>query len=155
MIKRRPLDAKDLLASQNLRRIWFANHRRLGLTQESAAAALGFAGQSAVSQYINGRIPLNTEAVLKFARLLGVAPEDIDPRVGSLLPPAAATGIRDTAGLYRTLTPVQRDVLNLLDGLTAAQQAALIEQMRSMAKTNDDLLRQLLDRAQSSNHAPP
>lgn len=35
-----------------------------------ASALLGF-GQSALSQYLNGRIPLNVEAAIKFSEMLG------------------------------------------------------------------------------------
>jgi predicted transcriptional regulator len=38
----------------------------LRLTQEKAADALGFSTQATVSQYLNGSIPLNTDATLKF-----------------------------------------------------------------------------------------
>lgn len=46
------------------------------LTQEVAAAELG-SGQSAVSQYLNGTIPLNYRALLVFARLVGRDPSEI------------------------------------------------------------------------------
>jgi len=49
---------------------------RLPFSQEAAAATLGF-GQSALSQYLQGRIPLNVQALVKFARMLGCAPGDI------------------------------------------------------------------------------
>ncbi|MFP1463138.1 helix-turn-helix domain-containing protein [Escherichia coli] len=38
---------------------------------------LGFESQGTVSQYLNGKIPVNTDAALKFAALLKVKPEDI------------------------------------------------------------------------------
>lgn len=44
----------------------------LRLTQEKAADALGFSTQATVSQYLNGSIPLNTDATLKFSALLGL-----------------------------------------------------------------------------------
>lgn len=46
------------------------------ISQEAAAAQLGF-GQSALSQYLNGHIPLNEPVLWKFCELLGVAPEEI------------------------------------------------------------------------------
>jgi len=39
-----------------------------GLTQAQLADDLGFANQSAVSQYLNGKIPLNVEVSVKFAK---------------------------------------------------------------------------------------
>jgi transcriptional regulator with XRE-family HTH domain len=49
-------------------------------SQLDLAEQFGF-GQSALSQYLNGTIPLNLRAVLKFAEKLGCAPEEISPIV--------------------------------------------------------------------------
>ena len=46
--------------------------KELKLTQELAAELLGFESQGTVSQYLNGKIPVNTDAALKFAALLKV-----------------------------------------------------------------------------------
>ncbi|MCY1360467.1 HTH-type transcriptional regulator PrtR [compost metagenome] len=54
------------------------------LTQELIAHTFNWSGQSAVSQYMNGHIPLNLQALLGFASLLGVHPSSISPR---LVPP--------------------------------------------------------------------
>ena len=70
-------DAKRLKAA-------FAEHqaklRQLGLpaTQEALAEQLGF-GQSALSQYLNGAIPLNAAALTKFCKMLLVEPASISP----------------------------------------------------------------------------
>lgn len=37
--------------------------------------------QSAMSQYINGKIPLNADALTKFCRLMGEKPESISPTI--------------------------------------------------------------------------
>lgn len=74
--------AADLRAAERLKRLWteaVAASRSPGrqtLTQEVAAEELGV-NQSAVSQYINGLIPLNYRAVLGFSQLLGVEPSAI------------------------------------------------------------------------------
>lgn len=52
-----------------------------GRTQEMVADELGYAGQSAVSQYLNGKIPLNYPALLGFSKLFGVPPSEISPRL--------------------------------------------------------------------------
>lgn len=49
-----------------------------GLTQKEIACSLDMS-QSSVSQYLNRRIPMNTDTVLKFARLFNVKPITIDP----------------------------------------------------------------------------
>lgn len=79
MTKRRPLTAREKIAQQNLRAIWNAKKKGLELTQERAAHQLGWSSQGTVGQYLLGRVPLNTDALLKFAKLLQVKPTDIDP----------------------------------------------------------------------------
>lgn len=81
----RKISDTDKVAAINLRRIWEAKRDILGLTQEKAAEALGFSTQGAVSQYLNGRTALNTDTTLKFAALLQVDPEDINPELKVLL----------------------------------------------------------------------
>lgn len=88
--KRKPLSDADREAAQNLRRIWDKKKSNLKLTQDAAAEKLGFTTQGAVSHYLNGYTPLNTDAVLKFAALLEVQPDDIRPDIGSLLGSAVA-----------------------------------------------------------------
>lgn len=66
--------------AQNLKRVWLAKKKLLALTQESAAVRLGWT-QGAVGQYINGHIPLNTDAKIKFAALLQIDPREIDPNI--------------------------------------------------------------------------
>lgn len=63
--------------SSKLRQVWDAKARALRLTQESAAHSLGFKSQTAVSQYLNGNIPLNVNAAIGFARLLEVGIDEV------------------------------------------------------------------------------
>ena len=49
------------------------------VTQESVAAACGWKTQGTVSQYVNGKIPLNLSALFKFCEVFGVQPEEISP----------------------------------------------------------------------------
>lgn len=81
----RKISDVDKNAAHNLKAIWEAKRDALGLTQEKAAEALGFSTQGAVSQYLNGRTALNTDTTLKFAALLQVPPEDINPELKVLL----------------------------------------------------------------------
>lgn len=58
------------------------------LTQEHIADLCEWSGQSVVSQYLNGRIPLNLPALLKFSRVLKFELKDVSPRIaGQLIPP--------------------------------------------------------------------
>lgn len=55
---------------------------QLPSSQIDAAHELGF-GQSALSQYLRGDIPLNVPAGVKFAKLLGKRLEEISPQLAS------------------------------------------------------------------------
>lgn len=48
--------------------------------QLDVAHLFGF-GQSALNQYINGKIPLNAPALQRFSTVMGVAPESISPSI--------------------------------------------------------------------------
>ncbi|MFB6403503.1 helix-turn-helix transcriptional regulator [Pseudomonas putida] len=58
------------------------------LTQEHIADLCEWSGQSVVSQYLNGRIPLNLPALLKFSKVLGFDVSDVSPRLAAPLLPA-------------------------------------------------------------------
>lgn len=64
-------------------RRWQADRRARGepSTQDEVAEHLFGFGQSALSQYLNGTIPLNAAALLKFARVLGENAETISPTI--------------------------------------------------------------------------
>lgn len=75
----KPLTVRQLGDANRLKDLFVAwqadrSHAKLPYSQEWCANELGF-GQSALNQYLNGRIPLNPEAAAKFAALLG---RDID-----------------------------------------------------------------------------
>jgi len=74
----------DKDAAKRLRAIWESKKQELKLTQVTVADEIG-TSQSAISQYLNGTIALNTDAVLVFAKLLQCEPKDIRPVLGSKL----------------------------------------------------------------------
>jgi transcriptional regulator with XRE-family HTH domain len=86
MISRRKLTAEEGQERKRLRDLWDAKKDELHLTQVKAAKALGFSNQTAISQYLNGRIPLNFEAVVKFCKLLKVDVSEVSPRYSSMIP---------------------------------------------------------------------
>lgn len=63
-------------------RAWQEAQRDKGspVSQIEAASRLGF-GQSALSQYLNGAIPLNGPVLARFAELIGAKPEEISPAI--------------------------------------------------------------------------
>ena len=59
-----------------LRKYWKKNM----LTQKEAGISMGIS-QSAIHQYLHGKINLNAEIIIKFSDMLGIAPSKIDPRI--------------------------------------------------------------------------
>ena len=80
MTTRRELTEEELADTQRLQSIWKTNAPALGLTQAKASKDFGFANQSAISQYLNGYIPLNMRTAARFAALLNVPITDISPK---------------------------------------------------------------------------
>jgi len=81
------LDAEQRADAARLKAIfkaWQAQERGAGrpAAQDAVAEKLGF-GQSALSQYLNGLIPLNPPALRKFCTLLGVKGSQISPRIAA------------------------------------------------------------------------
>ncbi len=64
------------------------------VSQAAAAEQLGF-NQSALSQYLNGKIPLNVAAATKFAELLGQQISDFSPRLHEQLMAYASSMLPD------------------------------------------------------------
>ena len=81
MTARRELTSIERVWQQNLKRIWLVRKVELGLTQESLAQLMGFKAQASVASFLNGRLPLHTDAKLKFAKALRVDVSEIDPDV--------------------------------------------------------------------------
>src|SRR5437764_356058 len=78
-----PLTPEQLADAARLKHLfstWQKGRReaKLPSSQEALSDLLGF-NQSAVSQYLNGRIPLNVDAATKFASLLNCSIADFSP----------------------------------------------------------------------------
>lgn len=79
------------------------------LNQEKIAEACGWSGQSAVSQYMTGKIALNLSALLSLCRVLQVTPESISPRLAEALDTTANSSVLSTAlgkGLHVNATEI-------------------------------------------------
>ncbi len=76
---RRQLTPEEQNDSDRLLCVWNQKKQVLGLTQADVAKQFGIANQTAISQYLNGRIPLNLEAAVKFSKILQVRLGDISP----------------------------------------------------------------------------
>lgn len=81
-MKRRDLTAQEKDDAQRLTEAWEAyKAAHPGASQEWLGNEAGIGGQSAVSQYLLAKIPLNLEALLRLCRVIQVAPNAISPRL--------------------------------------------------------------------------
>ncbi|WP_353161848.1 LexA family transcriptional regulator [Acinetobacter guillouiae] len=55
------------------------------VTQEDVSAACGWSTQGAFSAYLNGRTPLNLDALVKLSAYFNVSPSDISPELASTI----------------------------------------------------------------------
>jgi hypothetical protein len=94
--KRAKPTAADRRAAKRLKAFWQQIPRERRPTQDALAVAWGEGGsQSLMSQYLNGRIPLNIRAVMFFSREFNVSPLEIYPEL---------PGLEAFVMLYRTST---------------------------------------------------
>lgn len=100
--QRRPLTETEQQDSERLKKVWDIRSRELNLTQLDASKQFGFANQSAVSQYLNAKIPLNLDAAAKFAKILHVSIADISP--------THADSLRSSNVCARTFCPISTQV---------------------------------------------
>ncbi|WP_367375214.1 XRE family transcriptional regulator [Pseudomonas lini] len=88
MKTRRPLTPEEVAESIRLKAIYdqrksAAKAAGSNLTQADVAAACGWSGQSAFSQYATGKVPLNVEALLKLAKALRFDASEVSQRLMS------------------------------------------------------------------------
>jgi len=112
----------DIEAAKRLRRIWDQKRKELGFTQETASERIGI-GQSTVSQYLRGTVPLGIEATLKFSYFLGVDPREIRPDLPEWVvtlksvKTEVSTDLLSLAREFSTLSLPNRQVLKHIIGL--------------------------------------
>jgi hypothetical protein len=109
---RRPLTDEELADAARLRAVWEKRSKDLDLTQLDVSKSFGFANQSAVSQYLNAKIPLNLEAALRFATILQVPVSSISTRYNSLLNSDNNYRKRNVLGV-----PVNDDLIEVTDAM--------------------------------------
>lgn len=78
-----PQEIRD--TAQGLKAIYERKRRQFHLSQDKIAAECGWQSQSTVSQYLNGLIPLNLEAAVKFATLLECSVSEFHPGFHEIL----------------------------------------------------------------------
>lgn len=126
MVKRNITEA-DRQAALRLQRIWEHKRQALNLTQEQVAHSCGWSTQAAFSQYLRGKIPLNTDTVLKLAKVLQVAPQEIMPEVAELLaaqsnhPMVSESALRLALSIESLPEKERAALQTLVDSLQGAQ----------------------------------
>lgn len=146
-MKKKPLDIKDQETAERLRKIWDEKKVTLRLTQEKAADALGFETQSTVSQYLTGKNPLGTDAILKFAALLGVKPEDIKPDLREMMNYVRKSGEHSediAAPGWQILKPEQAELISLYERLPESEKIRHINDLKEKVSGFDKLFKELL-----------
>lgn len=130
----KPLTHAQLKDAERLKaqfRAWQAGRmaEKQPWSQDWASDQLKF-GQSALAQYLNGKIPLNPEAAAKFAGLLGCSVSDFSPSIAKAIS-ALSAGIPAPIGENDDLTIPQYDTGGGMgNGLVLRDQPGMIHSWR-------------------------
>ncbi|HGJ5854910.1 MAG TPA: helix-turn-helix domain-containing protein [Arsenophonus nasoniae] len=146
MKKNRTITDEDLLAAKKLKQIWDKNKKELGLTQDKAAELLGFSTQATVSHYLTGKLALGVEAVLRFASLLKVRPEEIRPDMADLFSSIRNLPASDMNDCYiekNRLTKKQKLLIDLYNDLPESEAEKIINLMKSKKKYFEKIMKEL------------
>lgn len=148
MTKRRELTETEKKWAANLMKIWQAHKARTGMSQEALAEQLKMT-QPAVGQYLNAKLPLNTDAMCLFAKVLGVDVTEIDNTFYERL------GLSDSRAAGASDIPSVDDLLALGEKMDAEALGAMevaikdvetaLNHQDSIHKTASDRLRKALD----------
>lgn len=133
MSVRRPLTVDEASDKDRLKKIWDQKKVELHLSQQEVAKEFGITNQTAISQYLNGRIPLNLEAAIKFSKVLKVRLSEISPRHSQWMADATneALGVRINDFLEGVASPLYINIED--DSLTPEIKSG---DMVCMNKTN-------------------
>lgn len=99
-----PLTNEQKADAARLKAIYQSKKAKLGLTQISLAAECGWESQGTVSQYLNGKIPLNLEAALKFSKHLQSEVSEFSPSLANALPRNSAGTTPTSIGAMKLAT---------------------------------------------------
>ncbi|OJU54543.1 MAG: hypothetical protein BGN93_03485 [Acinetobacter sp. 39-4] len=88
IMARRPLSLERQQDADRLKKVWAAfreSQKSEGskVTQEDVSFACGWSTQGAFSAYLNGRTPLNLDALIKLSTYFGVSPSEISPSLAA------------------------------------------------------------------------
>jgi transcriptional regulator with XRE-family HTH domain len=123
-----PTQRADAIRLKALFKDWQAERRATGLpfSQEVISESMFGFGQSALSQYLNGTIPLNADVLKKFAGVLGVPPAAISPSIVSQEQQRAAAWVGAPAAVpiagQAHISPIATKVALRLDAIADHEQ---------------------------------
>ncbi len=88
IMARRPLSLERQQDADRLKKVWDkfkaeAKEKGSKVTQEDVSEACGWNTQGAFSAYLNGRTPLNLDALIKLSTYFGVPPYEISPELAA------------------------------------------------------------------------
>ena len=121
----KPLTADQHDDARRLRDALSRAKQERGLTQAELAALCGWDSQSTVSQYANGRIPLNIDALGSMCIHLHVPMADISPLLARRLAQLVQTLPKDQRALPRSSWPFDRITRTQWDRMTDAQRRSV------------------------------
>lgn len=133
MVAKRELTEPERDCAARLRRIWEHKRLSLGLTQEKVAYACGWSTQGAFGHYLQGKNPLNIDAVFRLARVLEVDPREIMPELHDLL-----VSFFPELGASSTPLPLSEEVVRValaIQSLPAKDRASLQKIVAALAQS--------------------
>ena len=132
---RKKLSVEQAEAARRLRLLW-RERKEVGLTQQQAAERLGVTAAT-VSQYLHGVIPLGTDAMIRWATLLGVSPDEIRPDMKEafdVLGPVMAQADGETI----ELSPDELEWVRMLRQLSPADRQTMRRVVAALAQPVED-----------------
>lgn len=145
---RRDLTHEEKLEAQRMKKLWEDYKAQKGnagvkLTQKDLAKGVGLDTQSAVSQYLTGKIPLNDTVILRFCKYIGRSPSVIRPTLGDTVYALGMTPFGESEikqnGLPDWLNPTEKERNEALykRGYPIKQTVTLLQRVESESGQGD------------------
>ncbi|SFN77552.1 Helix-turn-helix [Izhakiella capsodis] len=146
MAKKNIITEEDIQIAKRLKKIWDEKKTLLGLSQEKAACALGFSTQAAISQFLNAKVSINIENLLKFSALLDVEPEEINPSVSPLLDHIrkSSNGNLTSVCEKKEITAEHQELIDVFSALPDDKKEKFMREMKAMKAHYDAYFEQRL-----------
>lgn len=136
--RRKPLEEWQLEDARRLKALFERFKARTKMSQATFAVTYGIGDQTQgiVWQYLNGRIPLQLEAAVRFAHGLGCSVGDFSPTLEAKRQELAPVG-GDVVVPEGLPTHVAQELLTYSAQLSPAQRAELLKNVKEAAEANE------------------